>query len=84
MRIHDHWTALQFDNAVCLVGTVIENAAQEMVKVGTDDKAEYKPKYKLSELLDENFRLPNPNAIEPLSSFENQLGGIHGLIIDEV
>jgi len=61
----------------------LENAAQEMIKVGSSDKAEYKPKYKLMDLLDDNFRLPNPNAIEPLSSFESKLSGIHGLVFDE-
>ena len=75
---------MQFDNAVTLVGAVIENAAQEMVKVGTDDKPEWKPKYNLRDLLDDSFRLPSPNAIEPLGSFQGQLKGMHGLIFDEV
>ena len=66
-----------------LVGTVLENASQEMVKVGKDDKAEYKPKYRLSDLLDKDFRLPNPNAIEPIGAFESQLSGMHGLVFDE-
>ena len=63
---------------------MIENAAQEMIKVGTDEKPEWKPKYRMSDLLSDDFRLPNPNAIEPLSAFESQIKGMHGLQFDEV
>jgi hypothetical protein len=66
------WTALQFDNAVTLVGTVIEGAAQEMEKVGSDDKPEWKPRYTMKQLLDPDFRLPvNGTADNQESDFDD-------------
>lgn len=76
LAIDDRWTALQFDNAVTLVGNVIENAAQEQIKTGSDDKPKWKNKYEMADLLREDFRLPNPNAEEPLAEYEAKLKGL--------
>jgi hypothetical protein len=69
--VTDRWAALQFDNAVGLVGTVLENAAQEQTNVGTKNKPEWKPTYTLGQLLADDFRLPAP---------EKPKSGIEGLL----
>lgn len=79
--IGDRWAALQFDNAVSLVGTVIENASQEMKKTGPDKKPEWKAKYTMNQLLDPDFRLPRENTY---SSNLSLLRGVEGLKFDEV
>jgi hypothetical protein len=48
------------DNAVTWFGVTIENALQERVKTGMGRDVEYKPRYSLARLLDEDFRLPRP------------------------
>lgn len=85
--LNDAWLALQFDNAVTLIGTVIENAAQEMVKVGPDDKPEWKPRYTMKQLLDPDFRLPaggveESDADDFIEFFES--GNIQGVKYDTV
>ena len=60
MGIADRWAALQFDNAIVFVGTIIENAAQEMEKVGSGDSVKWKRTYEMEQLLDDDFRLPRP------------------------
>jgi len=54
--ISDRWAAYQFDSAVCLVGTTIENALQETNEAG----GKMTPRYTLTQLLDADFRLPQP------------------------
>ena len=46
-----------FDQAVVAFGVIVENACQELVKVGPSNAPEWKPKYKLSDLLTAGFRL---------------------------
>lgn len=60
VMISNPWIAYQFDNAVALVGNVIEGASQEMEKFGPKDSPEWKPKYTMAQLLDDDFRLPTP------------------------
>lgn len=57
----DRWAAYQFDCAVSMVGNVLENASSEMKKIGQGQNTRYEPKYKMSQLLDPDFRLPNPD-----------------------
>lgn len=78
--IPDRWLALQFDNAVTLVGNTIESALHEQVKVGGDKNARWEPKYRLDQLLDPDFRLPTPptkeqREKEALEAFKG-LGGV--------
>lgn len=75
----DRWAALQFDNAVTLVGTAIEGAAQEMEQRGPDDAPRWEPKYRMEDLLDPDWRLPRESADR-----EEGLMGIDGLLFDEV
>jgi hypothetical protein len=51
---------------VCLVGTTIENALQETTKTG--DKLE--PRYTLTQLLDDGFRLPRPITPDAVSALK--------------
>lgn len=62
--IEDRWTALQFDNAVTLVGTVIENASQEQHNVGMKEKPQWVNLYEMSQLLDPAFRLSPPPKLK--------------------
>jgi hypothetical protein len=64
LRIGDEWAAYQFDQAVLMVGTAIENAAQETHNVGDDQHPKYESKYRMDELLDPDFRLPAPPTKE--------------------
>lgn len=59
-RIADPWAALQFDNAVALVGITLENASQEQQNVGSEKQPKWEPKYTMGQLLDDGFRLPAP------------------------
>lgn len=82
MCVEDRWAALQFDNAVTLVGTVIENAAQEMEQRGSDDKPRWEPKYTMEQLLDPAFRLPRKG--QPTAGDLDELRQIRGIKIDVV
>lgn len=72
----DPWLALQIDQAVALVGLAIENAAQEMERIGPKDKPEWRPKYTLAQLLDPAFKLPTE---EPRPA-EDKAGGLSTLL----
>lgn len=54
-------TAYQFDAAVVLFGTALENALQERVE-GADKKS--RPKYKLDELLNDTFQFQPENTLD--------------------
>lgn len=79
--VADRWAALQFDNAVTLVGTAIENAAQEMEKVGPEDKPRWERKYRMAQLLDPGFKLPL--GVDDEAS-DGDLIGMAGEYFDEV
>jgi hypothetical protein len=76
---------LQFDNAVVFVGETIEAAAQELIKVGPDDRPEWKPKYTMKELLNPEFKLPtgDESGVDDLEALI-ETGHVHGLKYDEV
>ena len=73
--IVDRWAALQFDNAVTLVGGAIEDAAQEQQQVGTKKEPKWQAKYHMEQLLDEDFRLPRPPTMK-----ERERSAIQGLL----
>jgi hypothetical protein len=75
VRIVDEWAALQFDNAVTLVGLAIENAAQELHDVG----GKMQRKYTMAQLLDQGFRLSSDDEID-----SSTLRGVEGIAFDEV
>ena len=71
MGVTDPWVALQFDNAVALVGITLENAVQELHNVGTEKQPKWEPKYTVGQLLDDDFRLPAPpKAAKPKRGIE--------------
>lgn len=61
-------------------GTVIENASQEQINVGDDDKPRYQRKYTLTQLLTEGFRIDT----EPDEADMDGLRGVEGAMFDEV
>lgn len=76
---------MQFDNAVVFVGETIENASQEMIKVGPEDRPEWKQRYTMKELLNPEFRLPlnrerDSDDLEALMGS----GNVQGLVFSEV
>jgi len=56
----DTLAAWMLDSAVTWFGITIENALQERVKTVVGTKDEYVPRYTLTRLLDDNFKLPRP------------------------
>lgn len=56
----DSLAAWMLDSAVTWFGVTIENLLQERVDVTMGTKVESQPKYTLTRLLDDNFRLPRP------------------------
>lgn len=73
----DRWAAYQLDCAICYFGMVIENALNEQVNVGPDDKPKWVAKYTLTQLLTPGFKLGGDDeAPLPLKA--------DGMIYDEV
>lgn len=77
--VEDEWFAYQFDRAVMLVGTVLENAAQELVESGIGKEKKMVPKYHMDQLLDPDFHLPRPlsrkeRERQNLNSWANMMG----------
>jgi len=64
LPVRDGWAAYQFDCAVTFLGHTIEAAAQETQWVGAGDDKHLEPKYQMGQLLDSDFRLPNPQPKE--------------------
>ena len=56
----DSLAAWMLDSAVTWFGLTIENALLERDKVGMGANVEYKPRYTLSRLLHQGFKLPKP------------------------
>ena len=79
--VADRWAALQLDNAVVMVGTAIENAAQEQVKTGPEDRQRWGRKYTMAQLLDSDFELPLDDGDE---ASDTELMNIAGDYFDEV
>ena len=82
LGIDDEWLAYQLDSAVVAVGSSLEAASQEMEKVGSEDKPEFRQKYTMQQLLDDDFRLPLRTAVE--RPIEADIKGVQGVVFDEV
>lgn len=76
--ITDRWAAYQLDSAVVLLGTIIENAAQEQVNVGGETSPKWERKYTLRQLLTPGFIIGQQDEGDALPT------GADGLIYDEV
>ena len=63
LKVRDEWAAYQFDSAVIWLGMTIEGLVNEMENIGDDDKPHYEPKYKLSDLLDPDYRVEHTEDI---------------------
>lgn len=63
-------TPYLLDKACVTFGTVIENAMQETVEVGTGSSKRTVPRYKLPELLDDKFQFPREDAIAPFRGLD--------------
>lgn len=79
--IDEAWVAYQFDNAIVLIGSAIENASQEMEKYGSEKDTKWRQKYTMKQLLDPDFRLPTNVDERPI---EADIKGVHGVLFDEV
>lgn len=74
------WTIWQFDNAVHFVGSVLEHALNERVETGEGKNYRSQPKYKLSQLLEDDFRLPRPlTAKQERKQVGEQLKAMFGM-----
>lgn len=60
-------------------GITTEALLEEMENIGTDDKPKYAPKYKLSDLLDDDYRVIRKTETVDVVS---ELKHVHGLIVD--
>ena len=77
--VADEWAAYQFDSAVAYFGLIIENASQELIDVGQEDKPRMVPRYKLGELLTPGFVISNEEA-----GGDELPRAADGLIYDEI
>ena len=60
MEVEDSLAGWMLDSAVMWFGLTIENALEERVKVGYGKNETWKPKYTLTRLLNQNFKMPKP------------------------
>ena len=72
----ERWAAYQFDTAVTTVGRVIENALAERVNVGSNEKPDWQPKYTLTQILEDDFRL---EVEKPVTERDKQMAGWNAL-----
>ena len=82
VKIQDEWAAYQFDSAICMIGLAIENACLERENVGSEEKPDWKNKYTLSMILEEDFKLPNESSWG--DGFEDVIAGLEGIKYDEI
>ena len=71
--------AYNLDSAVLFFGVAMDNALQERINIGTDERPEYRPRYRLQELLSPTFRFPEEEDDDLESLF-----GADGVRMDEV
>jgi hypothetical protein len=76
----DPLAAWMLDNAVTAFGTIVENALQERDEMEVDGQTLRTERYKLSDLLDPEFRLPRPHEEDDFAAFK----GVDGIVYDEV
>ena len=87
--IDDPWAAYQFDNAIVLIGSAIENASQEMEKHGDEKSPKWRQKYTMKQLLDPDFRLPlsddeRPSRRERETDDKTFFSGLAGFSVEEI
>lgn len=72
--VTDKWAALQLDSAVVLLGTVLQNAAEQRVKSGD----EWVNRYRMKDLLTPGFVIGGDDEGDAFPA------SAEGLIVDEV
>jgi hypothetical protein len=78
LNVYDEWAAYQFDQTVVYVGVALDNLSQEMENVGDEKKPRYERKYRMSDLLDDDFQVMGEEA---MASFAD-LKRVQGVIIE--
>jgi hypothetical protein len=68
------------DTCVLTFGTIVENALLERDEMGSGAGKKYVSRYSLAQLLDPDFKLPDPT----LESVEELKAPVAGLLYDEV
>lgn len=63
-QLRNDWAAYQFDQAVMYAGLTLEHASQEREEFGPENARESRDKYTMAQLLEPNFRLPQPGKME--------------------
>lgn len=63
-------TAYLFDKCVTTFGRIFNNALQEMVETGAGTSRKRVAKYRLSDLLDDDFQFGGDNGVDELAGLE--------------
>lgn len=77
----DPLVAYLLDSAVVTFGRVVENHLEETVNVGSDSQPRWESKYKLSEILEKDFKFPTEKSIKSPKQGKDQFSnGISNLL----
>ena len=78
LNVYDQWAAYQFDQTVIYVGLTLDNLSQELENVGDDKKPRYEKKYRLSDLLDDEFRVTGEDRMPSFADLKQ----VQGVIVE--
>ena len=62
LEVTNNWAAYQIDCTVVWFGIAVDNASAERVRMGTDERPEWRDKYTPEQILEPEFRLPRPGG----------------------
>lgn len=79
LEVEDSLAAYCLDGAVVTMGTVVENALLERIKVGSGATLRSVPRYTLKQLLSDDFTLPRPRDEDGADG-----SAVDGEVYDEV
>lgn len=69
--MRDRLAAYQLDAAVTLLGTIVENALQEREERGSGKEKKWVAKYRLSDILEDDFKFPPPGQMGDVNILDN-------------
>lgn len=75
------FTSYLFDKCVTTFLTIIKNALQETIEVGSEGSKRTMPKYTISELLNDGFQFAREDDVQ---GFVSTIRGVDGAFFDEV
>jgi hypothetical protein len=78
--LKDELACFSFDAAILTVGSAIESYSQERENIGSEQEPHWVQKYKMSDLLDPDFRIDVSESFDTSDEF----GAIEGIKYDEV